>query len=54
MRTAPDRDGFRRIVVSITPADVAPGEYSLKLTYEGPNPGQLRESSLPVSVASQP
>jgi VWFA-related protein len=54
MRTAPDPDGFRRFVVSITPEDVAPGDYSLKLTYEGPNPGQVREASLPVRVASQP
>jgi VWFA-related protein len=54
LRIAPDRDGFRRIVVSITPEGVAPGDYSLKLTYEGPNPGQVREASLPVRVASPP
>jgi VWFA-related protein len=54
MRTAPDRDGIRRIVVSLTPEGVAPGAYDLKLTYEGPNPGQVRQSSLPVRVGEQP
>ncbi len=52
-RIAPDKDGFRRVVLSLTPEDVAPGDYDLKLRYEGPNPGEVREAALPVHVAQR-
>src|SRR5262249_46838763 len=50
VRIAPGPDGFRRLVLSGTPRNVAPRVYRLRMTSEGPDPGQVRKASLAVRV----
>jgi hypothetical protein len=38
------RDGFRRFVLQVTPADVAPGDYMLRVRLREPGSGRISEA----------
>ncbi len=48
LRSLPDGDGFRRILLSATPGPRAPGEYALKVEYKDAAGGRGGEAVLPV------
>jgi VWFA-related protein len=45
-----ESDGFRRFVLNVTPADVAPGAYAFKIKVKDPVTGNLLESTQTVRV----
>lgn len=45
-----ETDGFRRFVLSVTPADVAPGPYTLRVRFKEPAAREAREVSIAVAV----
>jgi len=49
-RSVAESDGFRRFVLSVTPQDVPPGEYTFKVKLTDPGTGAVSESIQPVRV----
>jgi hypothetical protein len=49
-RSIAETDGFRRFVLSVTPADVTPGAYTLRVKFKEPGAESAREVSLAVAV----
>jgi hypothetical protein len=43
-------DGFRRFLLQITPAGIAPGAYTLRVRLRDPATGRVSEAFRPVSV----
>ena len=43
-RSVSDADGFRRFVLNITPADVAAGDYTLRVRLRDPASGRISEA----------
>jgi hypothetical protein len=52
LRSLPDRDGFRRILLSTTPGPQPPGDYTLKVTYKDAAGGRAGEGELPVRFSN--
>ena len=48
LRSMPDPDGYRRILLSATPGPQAKGDYTLKVQYKDGAGGQAGEAELPV------
>lgn len=49
-RSVAESDGFRRFVLSVTPSEVPPGEYTFKVKLTDPGTGAVSESIQPVRV----
>ena len=47
-RQAAESDGFRRIVLDVTPESVPPGEYTLRVRVKDPASGARSEADRPV------
>ena len=46
-RSVHDPDGFQRLVLDVTPAELAPGEYSFTVKVADPESGQARRRARP-------
>lgn len=49
-RAVAETDGFRRFVLSVTPADVAPGDYTFKVKITDPSTGTVHEASREITI----
>jgi hypothetical protein len=43
-------DGFQRLVLDVTPGELDPGDYALKVKILDPRSGEVREATQPVRV----
>jgi VWFA-related protein len=53
-RATAETDGFRRFVMRLTPADVVPGDYTLRVRLRDPASGRVSEAFQRVSVDDSP
>jgi hypothetical protein len=49
-RSVHEPDGFQRLVLDVTPAELTPGDYSFTVKVADPESGQAREASQAVRV----
>jgi VWFA-related protein len=49
-RSVADADGFRRFVLDVTPADLAAGDYTLRVSLRDPSSGRISEAFQAVRV----
>ena len=52
LRSLPDRDGFRRILLNATPGSQPEGDYTLKVEYKDAAGGRAGEAFLPVRFSN--